>query len=107
MTQPQPSSAQASSGQATQIQIKANDETVKGTYSNMMQVMHTGEEFVLDFLSVYPPAGSLNARVIVSPSHMKRMVAALADNLAKYEKQFGPIKSSEAPTTAPIGFDAQ
>ena len=107
MTQPQPSSAQASGGQANQIQIKANDEVVKGTYSNMMQVMHTGEEFVVDFLSVYPPAGSLNSRVIVSPSHMKRMVAALADNLAKYEKQFGPIKSSEAPTTAPIGFDAQ
>lgn len=96
MTQPQ-----------QQIQIKASDEVTKGVYANMMQVMHTGEEFVLDFLSVYPPAGSLNARVIVSPSHMKRMVAALADNLAKYEKQFGPIKSSDAPTTAPIGFDAQ
>jgi hypothetical protein len=41
MIQPQPSSAPASSGQATQIQIKANDETVKGVYSNMM---HTGNE---------------------------------------------------------------
>lgn len=90
--------------QQQQIQIKASDEVLRGVYANMAQVMHTGEEFVLDFLSVYPPAGSLNARVIVSPSHMKRMVAALADNLAKYEKQFGPIKSSEAPTTAPIGF---
>lgn len=73
----------------------------------MMQVMHTAEEFVLDFLSVYPPAGSLNARVIVSPSHMKRIVAALADNMTKYEKQFGEVKPSEAPTTNPIGFDAQ
>lgn len=96
MTQPQ-----------QQIQIKANDEVTKGMYSNMMQVMHTGEEFVLDFLSVYPPAGSLNARVIVSPSHMKRIVAALADNVTKYEAQFGVIKASEAPTTAPIGFDAK
>ncbi len=49
----------------------------------------------------------LNARVIVSPSHMKRIVAALADNMAKYEKQFGEVKPSEAPTTNPIGFDAQ
>ncbi len=87
-----------------QIQIKASDEVVKGVYANMVQVMHTGEEFVMDFLSVYPPAGSLNARVIVSPSHMKRLVAALADNLAKYEKQFGAVKASDAPTTAPIGF---
>lgn len=98
MTQPQ---------QQQQIQVKANEEVLKGEYTNMMQVMHTGEEFVLDFLSVYPPTGSLNARVIVSPSHMKRMVGALTDNLAKYEKQFGLIKSSDAPTTAPIGFNAQ
>lgn len=87
-----------------QIQIKATDEVLKGVYSNMAHISHTGEEFILDFLSVYPPAGSLNARVIVSPSHMKRMVAALADNLAKYEKQFGLIKASDAPTSAPIGF---
>ncbi len=90
-----------------QIQIKATDEVLKGVYSNMAHISHTGEEFVMDFLNVFPPAGSLNARVIVSPGHMKRMVATLADNLAKYEKQLGPIKSSDAPTTAPIGFDAQ
>lgn len=90
-----------------QIQIKANDGVLKGEYANMMQVMHTGEEFVLDFLSVYPPAGNLSARVIVSPTHMKRIVAALADNVAKYEAQFGVIKAGEAPTTAPIGFDAK
>ncbi len=87
-----------------QIQIKASDEVLKGVYANMVQVLHTPEEFVVDFLSVYPPAGSLNARVIVSPSHMKRLVAALADNLAKYEAQFGTVKASDAPTSAPIGF---
>ena len=87
-----------------QIQIKASDEKVKGEYANMMQVMHTQEEFVLDFLNVFPPAGTLNSRVIVSPGHMKRIVAALADNLAKYEAQFGAVKPSEAPTTNSIGF---
>lgn len=86
------------------MQIKASDATVKGEYANMMQVMHTQEEFVLDFLNVFPPTGTLNSRVIVSPGHMKRIVAALADNLAKYEKQFGSVKPSDAPTTHPIGF---
>lgn len=105
MTQPQqPSFAKATGGQATQMQIKASDATVKGEYANMMQVMHTQEEFVLDFLNVFPPTGTLNSRVIVSPGHMKRIVAALADNLAKYEKQFGSVKPSDAPTTHPIGF---
>lgn len=87
-----------------QIQIKASDEKIKGEYANMMQVMHTQEEFVLDFLNVFPPTGTLNSRVIVSPGHMKRIIAALADNLAKYEKQFGEVKPSEAPTNRPIGF---
>jgi hypothetical protein len=36
----------------------------------MMQVMHTQEEFVLDFLNMFPPTGTLNARIIVSPSQM-------------------------------------
>lgn len=70
----------------------------------MMQVMHTQEEFVLDFLNIFPPTGVLNARVIISPGHMKRIVAALADNLAKYEAQFGAMKPSEAPTSNAIGF---
>lgn len=90
--------------QSQQIQIKSTDEILKGVYSNMAQIQHTQEEFVVDFLNVFPPAGTLNARVIVSPGHMKRIVAALADNLAKYEKQFGAVKPSDAPTQNPIGF---
>lgn len=93
--------------QQQQIQIKASDEALRGVYSNMAHISHTGEEFVVDFMNILGMNGTLNARVIVSPSHMKRLVAALADNLAKYEKQFGAVKASDAPTTAPIGFDAQ
>lgn len=89
---------------SNQIQIKAADVVLKGVYSNMAQIQHTQEEFVLDFLNVFPPAGTLNSRVIVSPGHMKRIVAALTDNLAKYEKQFGVVRPSDAPTTNPIGF---
>lgn len=87
-----------------QIQIKAADDVLKGVYSNMAQVQHTQEEFIMDFLSVFPPSGVLNSRVIVSPGHMKRIVAAFTDNLAKYESQFGVVKPSEAPTLNPIGF---
>ena len=88
-----------------QIQIKTNEERMKGEYANMMQVMHTKEEFILDFLNIFPPTGTLNSRIIVSPAHFKRMVMALRDNLKKYEKSFGNIESSEAPEN-PIGFQA-
>ncbi|MBT3356062.1 DUF3467 domain-containing protein [bacterium] len=87
-----------------QIQIKANDEDLKGKYSNTVQMMHTKEEFVLDFLNIFPPTGTLNSRVIVSPSHFKRMTAAMSDNLKKYEEKFGKIKDVKGEESGKMGF---
>lgn len=88
------------------MQIKASDDALKGTYANLMQVQHTKEEFVLDFFNVLPPQGLLNARVITSPGHLKRIVAALKDNLDRYEKQFGKIAEADAPQ-AEVGFSSR
>ena len=74
------------------VNIKISDEVLKGVYANMMMVAHTKDEFVLDFINMFPPQGSVNARGITSPTHLKRVVAALADNIKKYESQFGVIK---------------
>jgi len=81
----------------TQVRIKAKDEVLAGTYANTMIVTHTKEEFVLDFLSVFPPQGTLNARVILSPGHYKRIIRALAENLGRYEARFGAIEESVSP----------
>jgi len=86
-----------------QIQVKITDEVLKGVYSNLAQVAHTPEEFVLDFLNIVGGAGIVASRVILSPGHFKRLVAAMADNLKKYEEQFGQIKASEQPQ-GKIGF---
>jgi len=91
--------------QQTQIQIKADDAIMRGVYSNTMQVQHSREEFVMDFLNMFPPAGTLNARIIVSPGHLKRMIAALQDNLQKYEGSFGKIATAQEP--GEIGFAAK
>ena len=41
----------------------------------------------------------------MSPSHYKRIVAALADNLRKYEEQFGEVDDpGDAPRPEDIGF---
>jgi len=80
-----------------QIQIKVRDEVLGGVYANLLLVTHTREEFVLDWVSVFQGGGSLNARVITSPGHMKRIVRALQDNLGKYEAAFGKIVESEEP----------
>jgi hypothetical protein len=68
-----------------------------GVYANNMLVAHTKEEFIMDFLMVAPPEGAVTARVIVSPGHMKRILAALVDNVKRYESQHGPIEAAEGP----------
>jgi hypothetical protein len=80
-----------------EIHIKIPEEILRGVYANQMVVRHSREEFVIDFINVCPPEGIVNARVIVSPGHLKRMVAALGENLSRYEQRFGAVTISEAP----------
>jgi len=90
--------------QSKQMQVKVTDEILKGVYANMVQVGHTPEEFILDFMNLFPPTGVLTSRVILSPGHTKRIAAALTDNIKKYEQQFGEIKESKGPEGKEIGF---
>jgi len=87
------------------IQIKIPDEVMKGFHANMMSVAHSKEEFVLDFLNIYPwqRSGIVGSRVILTPGHLKRLLSALKENLAKYEKQFGQIEEAKSPSPE-IGF---
>ncbi len=92
--------------QPQQVQIKATDEMLKGSYANMVQVGHSSEEFVLDFMNILPPAGQLVSRVIVSPTHYKRLVNAMQDNLKRYEDEFGTISLAVVPDHK-IGFKTE
>ncbi len=85
-----------------QIQIKAQDDVLKGNYANAVQTTHTQEEFVLDFMNIFSwqKLGVLSSRVILSPGHMKRLVTSLAANIKKYEEQFGEIQAQPSQ-----GFD--
>jgi Protein of unknown function (DUF3467) len=80
-----------------EIQVAFPEHLRGGAYSNNMIVAHTREEFFLDFLVVAPPTGTITARVILSPGHVKRVIAALQENLAKYEANYGPIRAAEPP----------
>ena len=80
-----------------QMRVKITDEILKGVYANQMVVTHTKEEFILDFVNVFPPEGIVNARIIISPGHFKRVIRALAENVRKYEEHFGEIPEAAAP----------
>ncbi len=89
-----------------QIQVKITDDVLKGVYANLVQVAHSKEEFVLDFMTMMPPQGIVNARVYLSPAHIKRLAAALTDNVKKFEEQFGKIDESTS-NTPEIGFKTE
>lgn len=86
------------------LQIRADDKILQGVYSNAVQVQYTKEEFILDCMNTFPPAATLNARVIMSPGHVKRLANVLADIMKKYEVQYGVIAEAAAPEE--IGFKA-
>jgi len=87
-----------------EIQVIFPDQLKGGVYCNNMIVTHTKEEFIMDFMMVAPPAGAVTSRVIMSPGHMKRTVAALQDNLKNYEENIGKIEEAAEPGKGRIGF---
>ena len=87
-----------------QIAVSFPEHLKGGVYCNNMVVSHTKEEFIMDFMMVGPGGGTVTARVIMSPGHMKRTVTALASNLATYEKNIGAITAAKEPEHRSIGF---
>ena len=77
------------------IKITLPEDIMRGVYANAMSVSHTKEEFLLDFLNLFQPQGIVNARVIMSPSHFKRVITTLSENLKKYEDEYGEVEEQE------------
>lgn len=80
-----------------QLQIQLDDNVANGQYANMALVNHAETEFTLDFIYVQPqqPRAKVLSRIITSPKHMKRLMMAMQDNLAKFEAKFGPVEVGE------------
>ncbi len=93
-----------SNPQQQEVKVNFPQELQGGVYSNNMVVSHTKEEFIMDFMMIVPPVGSVTSRVILSPGHMKRMINALQENVRNYEAAFGTIQAAEEPTKGIIGF---
>ena len=80
-----------------QINIELKEDIAQGTYSNLAVITHSAAEFILDFVRIMPgiPKAEVKSRIILTPEHAKRLVAALNENIAKYESVHGPIKKVE------------
>lgn len=81
-----------------QLNIEISEEIAEGTYSNLAIINHSHAEFVVDFVNVMPgtPKSKVKSRIILTPSHAKRLMNALLDNIKRYEAANGPIQDMEA-----------
>jgi len=93
-----------------QIQIELKPDVAGGTYSNLAVITHSNCEFVIDFAQLLPgmQKAQVANRVIMAPEHAKRLLAALQDNVMKYEQQYGKIELQDprkpGGTIAPFGL---
>ena len=87
-----------------QLQIELKEEVAQGTYANLAIITHSSSEFILDFVRVIPgvPKAGVQSRIIVAPEHAKRLLRALEDNIAKYERVFGSIRISDESLISPL-----
>jgi hypothetical protein len=79
-----------------EIQIEIDENTAQGVYVNLAMIGHSENEFIIDFIFIQPQnqKAKVRSRIITSAAHAKRLLAALGENVAKYEEKFGPIKIS-------------
>jgi hypothetical protein len=82
-----------------QINIELGEEVADGVYSNLAIITHSNAEFVVDFVRMMPgiPKARVKSRIILTPHHAKRLLAALADNVAKFEQVHGEIDINDRP----------
>src|SRR5215475_11371418 len=75
------------------LQVQIDEDISHGVYSNLVLINHSENEFVLDFAFIQPSSGraKVRTRIISSPRHTKRLLAALTKNIERYEERFGAI----------------
>jgi hypothetical protein len=95
-------------GQPQQINIELGEKEAEGIYSNFVVISHSPAEFVLDFTRMLPgvPKAKVYSRIIMAPQHAKSLCKALAENIEKYEKQYGEIKLAGADSGKSFGFQS-
>ena len=77
------------------IDVELSEEIAEGTYANLAMIAHSNSEFILDFIRLMPgvPKAKVKARIILTPEHAKRLLAALQENIGRFEEAYGDINN--------------
>ena len=85
--------------QQPNLKLNITPEVSQGTYSNLVVISHNPTEIILDFAQILPgiDGAAVRQRIVMNPVHAKRTLAALSDNIKKYEQQCGTIEEPRVP----------
>ena len=91
--------------QQKKLGITLPPDVAEGTYANLALIAHSESEFIIDFIRAMPgiQQPTVKPRVIMTPDNVKKLPAALSENVSNYEQKFGPIKGNK-PMEVPFGF---
>ena len=89
------------------LQLELPQDVAQGEYVNFAIITHSSSDFVIDFARVLPglPKAQVKSRVILAPEHAKRLLAALQENVMRYEKEFGTIRIPSKDSKTIVPFD--
>lgn len=73
------------------------DSVGSGVFSTGSIVMHGAHDFVIDFVQSLAPPRRIVLRVVLPPTVVPLFIAALQENLRKYNQNFGAIPRMPAP----------
>jgi hypothetical protein len=77
------------------------DQVGRGVFCTHAIVMQGGHEFVVDFIQSLAPPRRVVSRVVLPTSVVPLFVAALQDNLHKYQQAFGTSPRLQSPQPPP------
>ena len=84
--------------QQRQIKAKIDAKDEGGTYSNIVYVVSSETEFLLDFGMFLPGSDQIRvgSRIVLNPRTAKQLLMALSHNVRNYEAKHGEIKMPQA-----------
>ncbi len=73
------------------------EHVARGVFSTGAVVLQGGHEFIIDFLLRMTSPHQVAARVVMPPSVVPRLIAALQENLTNYQNRFGVLPPPPPP----------
>ena len=105
-SQPNPVGPEGSNTFQQQVQhspatARVPDSVGRGVFGTHAIIMQGQHEFVMDFIQSLAPPRRVISRVVLPATVVPLFVAALSDNLTKYQQSFGPLPRLQSPPLPP------